>query len=286
MINTQMNRNTGIGLAMVAKALGYKMLVVMPNDQAKEKQALVTLYGAELKLVDAVPFANPNHFFHTAGRIAEQDPTNYWWANQFHNLANMNAHYTTTGPEIYKQLDGKVDVLVSAAGTGGTISGTSKFLKEKLGDKVRTVLVDPAGSGLANFYKTGEFIKADGSSITEGIGIMRLVPNFEQGKQYVDEAFNLPDTHVVAIANYLREHDGIPLGSSAALNVAGALRKAIAHKGKNLNIVTFYCDDGSRSLSKLYNDNYLAEKGLTSDALPSIEQLIDQYERDEASSDN
>jgi cysteine synthase A len=271
---------------MVAKSLGYGMLVVMPNDQAKEKMALVGLYGAELKLVDAVPFANPNHFYHTAQRIAQEDPEKYWWANQFHNLSNMKAHYSSTGPEIYRQLDGKVDVLVSAAGTGGTISGNSKFLKEKLGDKVRTVLVDPAGSGLANFHKTGEFIKADGSSITEGIGIMRLVPNFEQGKPYVDEAFILPDTHVVRIARHVRDQDGIPLGSSAALNVAGALRKAIAYRGQNKNIVTFWCDDGSRALSKLYNEDYLAQRGLSQDQIPSLQEIVEQYEREESVADD
>lgn len=273
--------NTGIGLAMIAKALGYQMLVVMPNDQAKEKMDMVKLYGAELLLVNAVPFTDPAHFFHTAKRIAQENPEQYWHANQFDNLSNFKAHYENTAPEILRQLEGKVDILVSAAGTGGTIAGCSQYMKDQLGNQVRTVLVDPGGSGLANFLKTGEFAK-DGSSITEGIGIMRLVPNFAQGKSSIDEAFNLPDTHVVRIAQYVRDHDGIPLGSSAALNVCGALRKAIGIKNQNKNIVTFLCDGGERTLSKLYNDEFLASKQLSEEHLPSIEQLIQQYESDEA----
>lgn len=275
--------NTGIGLAMVAKELGFKMLVVMPEDQAKEKRDLVKLYGADLKLVPSVPFTDSDHFFHTAQRIAKQASDQYWHSNQFDNLSNFKAHYNITAPEIYNQLNGKVHVLVSAAGTGGTLAGNAKYLKEKLGEAVRTVLVDPAGAGLANFLKTGEFVKSDGSTLTEGVGIMRLVPVFAQGKDYVDEAFYLPDSHVVRIANHVRCVDGIPLGSSAALNVAAALRKSVGLRGQGKNIVTFLCDGGERSLTKLYNDEFLKERGLDECNLPSLDNLLELYEREESS---
>ena len=298
--------NTGIGLAMIAKALGYRMLVVMPNDQAREKMDLVRMYGAQLLLVDSVPFTDENHFFHTASRIAREKPNEYWHANQFENLSNLRAHYSCTGPEIVQQLeeivskeknnngrdngssddnngnDSQLDViLVSAAGTGGTLAGCSKYLKETLGDKrARTVLVDPSGSGLAHFAKFGEFVKDPNEqpTFTEGVGIMRLVSNFNEGRKYLDEAFRISDAHVVRMAQYVRDHDGITPGSSAALNLCGALRKAVGLRNQNKNIVTFLCDGGERTLSKMYNDEFLKSRQLSEEYLPSIEQMMAQYE--------
>ncbi|GIU23400.1 cysteine synthase A [Shewanella schlegeliana] len=248
--------NTGIGLALVAKALGFKMLVVMPRGQAREKELMISLYDAELKLVDACPFANPDHFYHTARRLGEAN-SDYWWADQFENTSNSKAHFTQTGPEIWRQTHGKIDALVSVAGTGGTIAGNSRYLSTK-NRQLQTWLVDPDGSGIYRYLKTGQYV-SNGSSFTEGIGIMRSVENFRQAK--VDKAITLPDVDLVAIARHVRAHDGIVLGSSAALNVAGALYAA-AKMGPGNTIVTFYCDLPDRSASKLYNEQFLQEKGI------------------------
>lgn len=266
--------NTGIGLALVARALGFKMKAVMPRGQTLEKQRMIDLYGADLHLVEAVPFKDQKHFYHTARRLAEENPSQNWWANQFENLSNFKAHYSRTGPEIWKQLSGKVDWLVASAGTGGTIAGNSVFLKEKSPD-VRVRLVDPLGSGLTSYLRTGEF-KTEGSSITEGIGIMRLVANFAKAK--IDDAMTLPDQDLVTVAHHVRDMDGILLGSSSALNVAAAFCTAL-RSGKGKRIVTFMCDLGERSASKLYNDEFLAEKGLAPKGL-DIEQLLARYKRD------
>ena len=265
--------NTGIGLAVVAKALGFEHLAVMPNDQAKEKERMIALHGGQIQLVESCPFSNQNHFYHTARRLAEENPSRYWWANQFENLSNFRAHYLHTGPEIYEQTEGALDYLVSVAGTGGTIAGTSVYLKEKIPD-IKVLLVDPEGSGLCAYVHTGEF-KSQGRSITEGIGIMRLVANF--AKAQVDDAFTLPDQDLVTIAQYLRNQDGIVLGSSTALNVAGALKAAIQN-GPGKRIVTFYCDLGERSYSKLYNPQYLKERGLDTHQA-DIEVLVEKYRK-------
>ena len=262
--------NTGIGLAVVAKALGFELLAVMPRGQAIEKERMINLHGGKLKLVDPCPFSNENHFFHTAKRLAEQNPEQYWWANQFDNLSNFKAHYELTGPEIYKQLDANIDILVSVAGTGGTIGGNSAFLKEKL-PNLKVALVDPEGSGLSSFFNNGKFI-AQGNSITEGIGIMRLVENFKKAK--VDEAFTLPDQDLVTVANHLRNTDGIVLGSSSALNVAGAVKMALQY-GPGKRIVTFCCDLGERSYSKLYTPEFLKERNL--DDTIDINKLIQKF---------
>ena len=265
--------NTGIGLAVVAKAFGLECLAVMPNDQTIEKQRMIELHGAQLKLVDPVPFKNENHFYHIARRLAQKNPKKYWWANQFENLSNFKAHYTHTGPEIYEQMDGKIDFLVSVSGTGGTIGGNSVYLKEK-DPNTQVILVDPPGSGLCAYFHTGEF-KTEGRSLTEGIGIMRLVANFAKAK--VDSAFTLPDQDVVTIAQYVRNQDGILLGSSTALNVAGALKVAVK-EGPRKRIVTFNCDLGERSFSKLYNPQYLKSRDLdiTQD---DIRPLIEKYRK-------
>ena len=249
--------NTGIGLAIVGKSLGYDVKIVMPNNQTKEKEKLVEFYGAELTLVPPCPFADQNHFYHTARRISEENPGKYFWVNQFENLDNQLAHFMTTGPEIWEQTNGKIDYLISTAGSGGTIGGCSKYLKEKKSE-LKVILVDPEGSGLAHYFKHGEF-KSSGSSITEGVGIMRLVANFKEA--VVDDAFTLPDQELVNIAHYVRKHDNILLGASAALNVAAAFKVATTNDpGKT--IVTFWCDGGERSASKLYNIDFLKSKNL------------------------
>lgn len=261
--------NTGIGLAVVAKSFNLGLTVVMPNDQTREKTQMIGLHGAELLTVAPVPFKDPNHFYHTAQRLGEQP--GYWWANQFENTSNLRAHYLHTGPEIYQQLDGKVDILVSVAGTGGTIAGTSRYLK-KQNPNLEVWLADPDGSGLYSFLQTGEF-QSVGSSMTEGIGIMRRVENFRQAK--VDYALNLPDQDLVTIADFVRRHDGIVLGSSSALNVASAFYAAL-QRPTGQRIVTFACDLGERSSSKLYNPEYLVSRGLNHQP-EAIEQLAARY---------
>lgn len=262
--------NTGIGLALVAKALGFKMLTVMPKGQTPEKERMISLHGAELKLVDPCPFANENHFYHTARRIAEEN-SDYWWANQFENLSNYKAHFEQTGPEIWQQTAGKVDVIVSVCGTGGTIAGNSAYLKQQKRD-IDVWLVDPEGSGIVNYLKNGEY-KAEGGSFTEGIGIMRLVENFKKAK--IDYAVTLPDQDLVTISRYVRDHDGLVLGSSSALNVAGAVMAAV-QGSKGRNIVTFACDLGERSFSKLYNQEFLQEKGVRED-FETAQELVLRY---------
>ncbi len=262
--------NTGIGLALVAKALGFNMLVVMPKGQAPEKEQMIKLYGAELLLVDACPFANPEHFYHTARRLGEANE-DYWWADQFENVSNSKAHYQHTAPEIWQQTNGNIDALVSVAGTGGTIAGNSRYLSEQ-NPELQTWLVDPDGSGIYSYLKRGEY-QSSGSSFTEGIGIMRLVENFKQAK--VDKAITLPDLDLIAIARHVQQQDGIVLGSSAALNVAGALFAA-AKMGKGKRIVTFYCDVAERSSSKLYNAEFLTDKGFEQTIEP-LEQMFNRY---------
>ena len=249
--------NTGIGLAVVAKALGYDLLAVMPRDQTVEKERMITLHGGMLKLVDPCPFSNENHFYHTARHLAEENPEKYWWANQFENLSNFKAHCTRTGPEIEQQVDGKLDFFISVSGTGGTIGGNSTYLKETI-PNLKVILIDPEGSGSCSYFHTGEY-KAEGRSITEGIGIMRLVANF--AKAQIDDAFTIPDQDLVTIAQYVRTNDGIVLGSSSALNVAGAFMTAVKN-GPGKRIVTFNCDLGERSYSKLFNGEYLKTRDL------------------------
>ena len=261
--------NTGIGLTLVAKSMGFGVKVVMPKGQTIEKERMVTLHGGDLLLVDPCPFKDQNHFYHTARRLGEENEQ-YWWANQFENLSNYRAHYLHTGPEIWQQTNGKVDVFVSVCGTGGTIAGNSAYLKEQ-NENLKVYLVDPDGSGIYSYLKTGEY-KSEGGSFTEGIGIMRLVENFKQAK--IDYALNLPDQDLVVIAHALAQQDGIVLGSSSALNVAGALRAA-AIEGPGKTIVTFACDAGERSSSKLYNPEFLASREVS----PNKETTAQLYQR-------
>jgi cysteine synthase A len=267
--------NTGIGLSLVAKALGYKMHVVMPNNQSPEKEKVLDLYGAAVQKVPPVPFANEGHFYKTAQKIALENPSQYWMPDQFNNLDNYRAHYENTAPEIYAQVDGKLDYLVSVSGSSGTIAGCSAFLKEKIAG-LKAVLVDPMGSGLCHYFYHKEF-KMVGSSITEGIGIMRLVENYKQAK--IDEAFTLPDLDLVTVAYYLREHEGLCVGTSSALNIAGALKVA-ARAGPGKRIVTFVCDGGERASTRLWNHEFLKAQSLTS-ALDQpdfgLKDLIERY---------
>lgn len=204
--------NTGIGLATIAAQKGYKCLIVMPNNQAQEKYDTLKALGVELVTVAPCPFANENHFYHTAKRLALESP-NRFWANQFENTANFKMHYQTTGPELWEQLNGKIDAFVSASGTGGTIAGVSKYLKEK-NSSVHVRLVDPMGSGLYSYITNGK-IESSGSSMTEGIGIMRLTANFKEA--VIDDAVQVGDQDMISMLYHLAQHDGLLVGTSAAL---------------------------------------------------------------------
>ncbi|RKG97376.1 cysteine synthase A [Corallococcus sp. CA053C] len=256
--------NTGIGLGLLGRERGYRVVVTMPDNQAREKYEYLEAMGVEVRRVPAVPFANPAHFFHQARVLAEE---NGWaWMNQFENTANGDFHYETTGPEIWEQAQGKVDVLVTSVGSGGTVSGTSRYLKEK-NPALRVVLVDPPGSGLYSQVRTGK-LETSGSSITEGIGIMRLTENFRQAR--VDEAMRLEDQDMLEMLYHLAREDALVVGTSAALNVRAAWEVARKHQGEGLRIVTFLCDHGSRYASKVFNPEFLASKQLTVKPLPAV----------------
>ena len=253
--------NTGIGLAMVGRALGYRVVIVFPRTQSKEKADAIRLMGAELIMVDAVPYSNPNHYARYSGRLAEElnetEPNGAIWANQFDNTANRRAHAETTGPEIWEQTGGAVDAFVAAVGSGGTIAGVSDALKAK-SDDVKIALADPGGAALYGYYAHGE-LKAEGTSITEGIGQSRITANLEGAA--IDEAFRIPDEEALAILYDLVMEEGLCLGGSAGINIAGAVRMA-RKLGPGHTIVTILCDHGQRYQSKLFNPDFLKEKGL------------------------
>ncbi|MEQ1877880.1 MAG: cysteine synthase A [Bdellovibrionia bacterium] len=257
--------NTGIGLATLAASRGYKVIISIPDNQAAEKYEVLKALGAELHLVKPCPFSDQNHFYHTARRIAESTP-NGFWANQFENPANSRFHYVTTGPEVWNQLSGKIDILTLATGTGGTIGGVSSFLKEK-NPKIRVVLADPMGSGMATFLKTGE-IKSEGSSVTEGIGIMRLTANFKTAK--IDDAIQVDDLKMISMLYHLAKEDGLLLGTSSALNLFSAFQLGMAERGSKKKIVTFLCDSATRYASRVFNTTWLNEKSLQPRALTSF----------------
>ncbi|OIP75576.1 MAG: cysteine synthase A [Oscillatoriales cyanobacterium CG2_30_44_21] len=249
--------NTGIGLSLVANARGYRSVIVMPSNQSPEKIDLLRTLGAEVELTNPAPFANPNNYYHVARRRAEEIE-NAFWANQFENISNSEAHYQTTAPEIWRQTGEKLDGVVMSSGTGGTIGGVTAYLKEQ-SPQITAYLIDPTGSGLYSYVTTGEF-KAEGNSITEGIGINRATANFNRAR--LDGAFQGSDRQVIEMAQYLLKHDGLFIGSSAALNVVGAVK--LARKlGKGHTIATILCDGGGRYQSRMYNPEWLAEKGLT-----------------------
>jgi cysteine synthase A len=254
--------NTGIGLAVVGNALGYRTVIVMPRTQSQEKKDAIRSLGAKLVEVDAVPYANPNHYVKYSQRLAEEmgktEPNGAIWANQFDNVANRNAHYQTTGPEIWEQTSGKVDGFICAVGSGGTLGGVSMALKEKSKGKVRIGIADPGGASLYNYYKHGE-LKAEGTSITEGIGQSRITANLEGVE--VDDAFRINDDEALRTLFELTKEEGMCLGGSSGINIAGAI--ALGRElGKGSTVVTVLCDYGNRYLSKLYNGAFLKEKGL------------------------
>lgn len=250
--------NTGIGLTTLAADRGYKTIIVMPDNQSDEKYQLLEMLGAEVRKVAPVPFANPNHFYHTARTISESIP-GALWANQFENTANGDFHYQTTGPEIWEQTKGNVDFFTCAVGTGGTMSGVSRFLKEKK-STVRTVLADPYGSGMYCHLRTGK-IESEGSSVTEGIGIMRLTANFNSAQ--IDDAMRVTDQEMINMLFHLSEKDGLVLGTSSGLNLSAAYRLAQDNIGSGKTIVTILCDHGTRYFSRILNKKWLDEKNLT-----------------------
>ncbi len=248
--------NTGIGLAHICNAKGYKCLIVIPNTQSHEKIDLLRTLGAEVRTVPAVPYRDPNNYVKLSGRIAEETE-NAIWANQFDNLANREAHYKTTGPEIWQQTDGKIDVWVASTGTGGTYAGAALFFKEK-NPNIQCVVADPMGSGLYSYIKTGE-VKIEGSSITEGIGNSRITANMENVP--IDDAIQIDDPEAIRVVYQLLRKDGLFLGGSVGINVGAAI--ALAKKlGPGHTIVTILCDGGARYQSRLYNPEWLASKGL------------------------
>jgi cysteine synthase A len=254
--------NTGIGLAMIGSALGHRTVIVMPDNQSNEKIATLKAYGAEVKLIPAVPYKNPDHFVHTSGRLAESlnqtEENGAWWANQFENLANRTFHEETTGPEIWQQTDGAVDGFVSSVGTGGTLAGVARALRSKNPD-VKIALSDPEGSGLHNFFAHGE-IKIVGSSITEGIGNSRVTANLADTE--LDITWQIPDTEAIPIVFDLIRQEGLVLGGSSGINLAGTVRLA-KELGAGHTIVTVLADSGVRYQARLFNKDYLASKGLT-----------------------
>ncbi|MEJ2160643.1 MAG: cysteine synthase A [Chromatiales bacterium] len=253
--------NTGIGIAMVANALGYRTVIVMPDTQSKEKIDTLRAYGADLHLVPAVPYRNPENYVHVSQRLADQlattDPAGAVWANQFDNTANRDFHAVTTGPEIWNQTEGKVDGFVCAVGTGGTLAGVASALRTRK-PGVSIALSDPAGSGLYHYYANGE-IRVEGNSITEGIGNGRITGNLQDVA--IDHAFRIEDSESIPIVFRLLREEGLLLGGSSGVNVAGAIRLA-RELGPGHVIVTILCDSGLRYRGKLFNRDFLVSKGL------------------------
>ena len=253
--------NTGIGLALVGNSRGYRTLIVIPETQSQEKKDMLRLSGAELKEVPAVPYRDPQNYIKISGRLAEElnqnDPNGAIWANQFDNVANRQAHYETTGPEIWEQTEGKVDAFICAVGTGGTLAGTGAFLKEK-NPEIQIGLADPLGAALYSYYTEGE-LSSWGDSITEGIGQGRITANLEDA--VVDHPFQIPDDEALPVCFQLLQEEGLCLGSSSGINVAGAIRLA-KELGPGKTIVTILCDSGTRYQSKLFNPEFLNKKGL------------------------
>ncbi|BAI71937.1 cysteine synthase [Azospirillum sp. B510] len=253
--------NTGIGLALVGNALGYRTVIVMPETQSQEKKDMLRLIGADLRLVPAVPYSNPDNYVRYSGRLAEElaktEPNGVIWANQFDNTANREGHRTTTGPEIWEQTGGRLDAFTCAVGSGGTLAGIALALKERNPD-IRITLADPLGAALYSYYKTGE-LKSEGSSITEGIGQGRITANLEGAP--IDDALQIPDEEALPIVFDLIKTQGLVLGGSSGINIAAAMRVA-RDLGPGHTVVTILCDGGQRYQSKLFNPDFLREKNL------------------------
>ncbi|WP_294289437.1 cysteine synthase A [uncultured Sphingomonas sp.] len=252
--------NTGIGLALVANAKGYKTIIVMPETQSREKMDTLRALGAELVLVPAAPYSNPGHFVHTSRRIAEET-LNAIWANQFDNIANRRAHIVGTAEEIWQQMDGRIDGFTCAAGTGGTIAGVGLGLKEK-DERLTIALSDPHGAALYDYYAHGE-LRSEGSSVAEGIGQGRITANLDGAP--IDTQYRIGDEEGLEWVRRLLAEEGLCLGLSSGINVAGAVRLA-RDLGPGKRIATILCDSGFRYLSTLYNPEWLAAKGLSIDA--------------------
>jgi len=253
--------NTGIGLSMVARALGYRAVIVIPETQSQEKKDAIRLYGAELIEVPAVPYRNPNNYVRVSGRLAEQlaasEPNGAIWANQFDNVVNRQAHVETTAPEIWRDTGGMIDGFICAVGSGGTLAGVAEGLRDKRSD-IKIGLADPMGAALYSYYKTGEF-KSEGSSITEGIGQGRITANLEGFTP--DFAYRLSDDEALKIIFDLAQEEGLVMGGSTGINIAGAIHMA-KEMGPGHTIVTVLCDYGNRYQSKLFNPEFLRGKNL------------------------
>jgi cysteine synthase A len=253
--------NTGIGIALVANALGFRTVIVIPETQSQEKKDMLRLCGAQLVEVPAAPYSNPNNYVRLSGRLAEQvaksEPNGAIWANQFDNVANRQAHIDTTALEIWEQTSGKVDGFVCSVGSGGTLAGVGIGLKAK-NSNIQIGIADPMGASLYSYYTTG-VLKAEGSSITEGIGQSRITANLEGAP--VDRAYQIPDAEAVPVVFDLLEHEGLCLGGSSGINVAGAIRMA-KEMGPGHTIVTVLCDYGTRYQSKLFNPDFMRSKNL------------------------
>ena len=247
--------NTGIGLALVGNARGYRTLIVIPDTQSQEKKDMLRLCGAELREVPAVPYKDPNNYVHVSERLAKE--MGAFWANQWDNMANAEGHYRSTGPEIWQQTGGRVDGFTCAIGTGGTLGGVSRYLKEK-NPKVRIAAADPLGASMYSWFKRGE-LKAEGSSITEGIGLGRVTKNVATA--IVDDAYQIPDSEALPLIFELAKREGLILGGSSGINVAGAIRLA-RDLGPGHTVVTILADSGTRYQSKLFNRAFLEHKGL------------------------
>jgi len=247
--------NTGIGLALVGNARGYRTVIVIPDTQSQEKKDMLRLCGAELREVPAVPYKDPNNYVHVSERLAKE--LGAFWANQWDNTANRDGHYRSTGPEIWEQTGGKVDGFTCAIGTGGTLSGVGRYLKQQ-NSKVKIAVSDPLGAALYHWFKHGE-LKAEGASITEGIGQGRVTKNIEGAP--VDDAYQIPDAEALPLIFDLLRKEGLCLGGSSGINVAGAIRLA-QDLGPGHTVVTILADSGTRYQSKLFNPAFLKEKGL------------------------
>ncbi len=253
--------NTGIGLALVGNALGYRTVIAMPETQSQEKKDMLRLVGADLRLTKAVPYKNPDNYVHVSRRLAEEmartEPNGAIWANQFDNVANRRGHFETTGPELWRQTDGRVDAFACAVGTGGTLAGVGMALKER-NPKVRVVLSDPMGSALFHHYKHGG-LKAEGTSITEGIGQGRVTANLEGAP--VDDALRVTDPEALDVVFDLLREEGLCVGGSTGINVMGAIKVART-LGPGHVVATLLCDSGTRYQSKLFNPAFLRERDL------------------------
>jgi len=253
--------NTGIGLALVGAALGYRSIIVMPNNQSQSKVDTLKAHGAEVRQIPPVPYKNPDHFVHTSGRIAaamnDEQPGSAFWANQFENLANREFHEQTTGPEIWRQTDGRVDGFICAVGTGGTLGGVGRSLKS-LNAEIKIGLSDPGGSALNHYFSHGE-LKIEGSSITEGIGNSRITANLEDSP--IDCSWQIPDAEAIPLVYRLIREEGLVLGGSSGINLVGALRLA-KELGPGHTIVTILCDSATRYMERLFNADFLHSKGL------------------------